>query len=397
MIQSEKLPDSGRCGEELMLYLHIPFCVKKCRYCDFLSGPYPEEVRKKYLKALLKEIRCRCGELSDKTVTSIFFGGGTPSLLEPEEVEAVLGECRKYLYIRDDAEITMECNPGTADRRKFDGYREAGVNRLSLGLQSPREEELRLLGRIHTWNQFLETYNQAREAGFDNVNIDLMSALPGQNLRKWKENLGRILALNPPPEHLSVYSLILEEGTELFEMERKGLLCRELALPSEDEDREMYHATARILKKFGFEQYEISNYARSGYACRHNCGYWTRREYLGLGVGAASLLGEKRFNNERDIQKYMEDPFAGRQEEVLGTKDIVEEFMFLGLRMLEGVGRKEFRMRFGKSMDEVYGDVIRKNCGEGMLADDGERIRLTERGLDLANYVMAQFLSQEDG
>lgn len=392
MIQGQKIPDTGRCGKELMLYLHFPFCVKKCRYCDFLSGPYPREIQREYLKALLKEIRRRCGELSGRPVSSVFLGGGTPSLLEPEEVDAVLRECRKILPMREDAEITMECNPGTADSRKLHGYREAGVNRLSIGLQSPREEELRLLGRIHTWEQFLETYRLARKAGFGNVNIDLMSALPGQNLKKWQENLSRVLSLDPLPEHLSVYSLILEDGTELFEMERKGMLCGDLALPSEDEDREMYHATAGILKKYGYEQYEISNYARPGYACRHNCGYWTRREYLGLGVGAASLLGEKRFCNERDIRKYIKDPFAGRQEEVLERKDVVEEFMFLGLRMLEGVGRKEFRERFGKSMDEVYGEVIRKNCGDGLLRDDGERIRLTERGLDLANYVMARFL-----
>ena len=392
MIHTLDKPDIRRCGEELMLYLHIPFCIKKCKYCDFLSGSYSEEIRKEYLLALRKEIRCRCEELSGRVVTSVFIGGGTPSLLEPVGVDVLLRECRECLSIREDAEITMECNPGTTDPVKLKGYYDAGVNRLSLGLQSPREEELQLLGRIHTWKQFLETYGQARKAGFQNINIDLMSALPGQNRTSWNENLERILTLDPPPEHLSVYSLILEEGTELFEMERDGRLRGEWALPSEDEDRTIYRMTAEILRRHGYEQYEISNYAKPGYACKHNCGYWKRRDYLGLGIGAASLLGDKRYLNERDIRNYIRNPLEGRQEEKLTAKDAREEFLFLGLRMLEGVKRAEFKEVFGVSLDEIYGDVISRNCRDGLLGDSGEGIYLTDRGLDLSNYVMAQFL-----
>lgn len=392
MIHALYKPAKKRCGEELMLYLHIPFCIKKCRYCDFLSGSYSGEIRREYLRALREEIRCRCGELSGKEVTSIFVGGGTPSLLEPDEVDGLLRECGKSIPIQENAEITLECNPGTTDPFKLKGYYDAGVNRLSIGLQSPREEELQLLGRIHNWEQFLETYRQAREAGFTNINIDLMSALPGQNTDCWRENLIRILTLDPPPEHLSVYSLILEEGTELFEMERNGKLAGEWALPSEDEDREIYHTTSEILKEYGYEQYEISNYAKPGYACGHNCGYWKRRDYLGLGIGAASLLGEKRFQNGQDIRNYIRDPLGGRQEEILTAKDAMEEFLFLGLRMLEGVERSAFRDAFGVSMNEIYGEVIRRNSRDGLLVDEGDRICLTARGLDLSNYVMAQFL-----
>lgn len=380
------------CGEELMLYLHIPFCVKKCNYCDFLSGPCSEEVQRKYLDALKKEIRSRCSDLAGREVSSVFIGGGTPSLLEPGQIGELLAECRKHLIFQDGAEMTVECNPGTVDFARLRGFLEAGINRLSIGLQSARNEELSLLGRIHTWEDFQDTYIQAGKAGFRNINVDLISALPGQTPETWEETLQKVLALEPAPQHLSVYSLILEEGTVFYEMDREGKFCGSLSLPSEETDRLIYEKTSKILTRAGYRQYEISNYAKPGFACRHNCGYWKRRDYLGLGVGAASLLGDTRYGNTRDIRAYIRDPLAGRKEQRLTKKEEMEEFLFLGLRMLEGIGRTEFYNSFGVKPDEIYREVIRKNCGDGLLTDDGERIRLTKRGLDLSNYVFMQFL-----
>lgn len=375
-----------------MLYLHVPFCVRKCLYCDFLSGAYDQAVRKAYLEALSQEIEIRWRECSGRPVTSIFLGGGTPSLLEPEELAQLMGKLRESFAIAEDAEITMECNPGTAGYGKFVGYKQAGINRLSMGLQSANNEELRLLGRIHTFEDFLSTYEGARKAGFTNVSLDLMSALPGQTFLSWQETLEKVLALQPLPEHLSVYSLILEEGTRFYDMERQGLFRDGLAIPSEELDRDMYHYTSERLRRAGFEQYEISNYARPGYVCRHNFGYWTRKEYLGLGLGAASLLGEVRYANETNLERYLRDPAAGRTEERLTRQEQMEEFAFLGLRTTQGVLRTDFETAFGEKLDDLYASVIRKNVSDGLLEDGGERIRLTERGMDLSNYVMAQFL-----
>lgn len=382
-------------NKELMLYLHVPFCARKCHYCDFLSGVHSSETISRYVDAIRREIRERGKEYSGRSVTSIFFGGGTPSLLSHAQVCAILETVRSVFFLRDDAEITMECNPGTATAENLSGYRRAGVNRLSIGLQSVKEEELRLLGRIHDFPAFLETYRMAREAGFQNVSVDLMNALPGQTPDTWKETLESVLSLVPAPEHVSVYSLIVEEGTRFYDWEKEGKFTGRLALPSEDEDREMYAYTGRRLREAGLLQYEISNYARPGMQCRHNYGYWTRKEYLGLGTGAASLLGEVRYLNETELSKYLEDPLAGRSAQPLSKKDQMEEFLFLGLRTTRGVKRKEFRECFGEEMDGLWKAVIGKNVADGLLEDDGEGIRLTARGMDLGNYVSAQFLLEE--
>lgn len=382
-------------NKELMLYLHVPFCARKCHYCDFLSGVHSSETISRYVDAIRREIRERGKEYSGRSVTSIFFGGGTPSLLSHAQVCAILETVRSVFFLRDDAEITMECNPGTATAENLSGYRRAGVNRLSIGLQSVKEEELRLLGRIHDFPAFLETYRMAREAGFQNVSVDLMNALPGQTPGSWKETLESVLSLVPAPEHVSVYSLIVEEGTRFYDWEKEGKFTGRLALPSEDEDREMYAYTGRRLREAGLLQYEISNYARPGMQCRHNFGYWTRKEYLGLGPGAASLLGEVRYLNESELSKYLEDPLAGRSAQPLSKKDQMEEFLFLGLRTTRGVKRKEFRECFGEEMDGLWKAVIGKNVADGLLEDDGEGIRLTARGMDLGNYVSAQFLLEE--
>lgn len=380
------------------LYLHIPFCVKKCLYCDFLSFPETEagvEIRSRYVDKLSEEIRS-CGKRYGKrTVSSIFIGGGTPSLLFPEQIHQLMQAVRESFFVEEDAEITIEANPGAFDERRVCVWREEGINRLSLGLQSANEEELRLLGRIHSYEEFLESFHLARKAGFDNINVDLMSALPGQTLEDYQETLKKVLALSP--EHISAYSLILEEGTPFYER------YDESSLPEEEEDRAMYHETKRMLASCGYERYEISNYARPGRECRHNIGYWNGTDYLGVGIGAASLMDGKRFAVTTSLQKYLscdaEDFLHGRQypnEETLTGKERMEEFMFLGLRLTGGVSASEFKRRFGCELESVYWEALEKLEREGLIAMEGageERsFRLTDYGLDVSNYALAEFL-----
>lgn len=386
----------------LELYIHIPFCVKKCLYCDFLSASASEAEREAYMEALFLEIRERAVECKEYQVCSIFIGGGTPSVLSGERIEQMLSLIGENYALTEDAEINIEVNPGTVDGEKLRIYRRAGVNRLSIGLQSAIDEELRSLGRIHTWQQFLETYQQARAAGFDNLNVDLMSALPGQTRESYAESLRRVLDLRP--EHISAYSLIVEEGTPFYRAYEKG----QLALPDEDTEREMYRDTERMLLEQGYHRYEISNYALPGKECRHNIGYWTRREYLGFGLGAASLMDNTRFHNGTDRQAYVQAPLEQRQElQQLTVQEQMEETLYLGLRMTRGISSQAFQQRFGVSLEKVYGPVIEKNSRDGLLiyrtyeeADDVpdqgsagiQYLTLTKLGLDLSNYVMAQFL-----
>lgn len=345
------------------------------------------------MAALFREMEGNAETYRDYSVTSVFIGGGTPSVLEPRWIAELLERARTHFPFAD-AEITIEVNPGTADREKLKIYRGAGVNRLSIGLQSASNEELRRLGRIHTYEQFLETYRLAREAGFANINVDLMSALPGQTLDSYRQTLRKVLALTPPPEHISAYSLIVEEGTPFSELAAAG----RLVLPDEDCERLMYQETKRILEEAGLHRYEISNYAREGLFCRHNCGYWRRTEYLGLGLGAASLVGNTRFHNTEDLQEYLGDPLDCRRDfQELTVQEQMEETLFLGLRMTEGVCAKLFRETYGSSLEEVYGEVIQKNIREGLLCWRGDRefLALTEQGLDVSNHVMAEFLFDE--
>lgn len=372
---------------KLELYIHIPFCVQKCKYCDFLSAPASKQVQNAYMEALLSELRGNA--VSDRQVVSVFIGGGTPSVVDAEWISDVMEAIRNHYLLEEGAEITMEVNPGTVTAKRLEQYRAAGVNRLSIGCQSCHDAELSRIGRIHDHQAFLDTYRWARESGFDNINVDLMSALPGQTLESLEDTLHMILSLLPPPEHISVYSLIVEEGTLFFEMQQRG----ELALPDEDMEREMYWRTADILKKYGYEHYEISNYARESYQCRHNVGYWTRRDYLGFGIGAASLYDNVRYKNATDLAAYIKDPLnCHTQIQKLEREEQMEEEMFLGLRLSLGVSEERFREIFGVSMRDVYGEQIRESVEEGLLEDDGKRIVLTKRGVDLANYVIAKFL-----
>lgn len=366
------------------LYIHIPFCVRKCAYCDFLSAPGSEEAKASYTKALLREIEAVKTE--KREVSSIFVGGGTPSALSPSLMGDIFEKIHESFSVAQDAEITIEANPGTLSKEKLFLYKNAGINRLSLGLQSPEEAELKSLGRIHTYEEFLESFSLAREAGFQNINVDLMCALPDQTYEGWIRNLRTVAALHP--EHISAYSLIIEEGTPFAK--------RKLNLPDEDTEYRMYEDTAGILEEYGYEQYEISNYAKKGFVCRHNIGYWTRKEYLGLGLGAASLWGNQRFSNTSDFSAYLKESGSPEKirenRETLSLEDEMSEFMFLGLRMTEGVSKAEFLESFGTPIESVYGKVLDKYKNMGLLEEKEGRIFLTRAGIHVSNGVMAEFL-----
>lgn len=400
---------------ELELYIHIPFCMKKCAYCDFLSGPAPRETIDRYVTALVAEIRQYQKLAENYRVTTIFFGGGTPSILSGGQMKEIFDALRDVFEIQADAEITMEANPGTVTKENLQAYRACGINRISFGLQSVDDKELKLLGRVHTMRQFEESYDLARKAGFQNINVDLISAIPGQTVESWERTLDTVIRMNP--EHISAYSLIIEEGTPFYEIygenakEEQDSRCeRCLAddgkqmdigknfpkLPDEEAERRMYELTAEKLEAAGYLQYEVSNYAKPGYACRHNKGYWQRVEYLGIGTGAASLIENERYQHISDTDLYIRA--NGRLDQIEEEKETldwnaqVEETMFLGLRMKEGVNKQKFRERYHREIQEVYGEVLEKLKEEGLLREEEERICLTKRGNDLSNYVLAQFL-----
>lgn len=376
---------------ELELYIHIPFCARKCAYCDFLSFAAPERSYREYVEKLIEEMYGQSTAYRDYAVTSIFVGGGTPSVLPPELVEALFVAVYDCFAVSADAEITIEANPGTLTMEKLETYLNCGINRLSLGLQSADGEELRTLGRIHSYDDFLKSYQRARQAGFTNINVDLMSALPGQTMQSWKNTLRKVMMLKP--EHISAYSLIIEAGTPFYERYHEN----PEAFPDEETDREMYHLTKELMAAQGYERYEISNYARPGYECRHNIGYWTGAEYLGLGLGASSYTHGFRYHNVTDLEEYLsldlrEPGAAAREIQELTPEEKMEEFMFLGLRLTKGVSGSEFLERFGKNMWNVYGEVFEKLSRQGLILEEPPMVRLTELGIDVSNQVLCEFL-----
>lgn len=392
-------------GKPLSIYLHIPFCARKCLYCDFLSAPADDVTKARYVESLITEIKAEAPKYEAYEVRTVFIGGGTPSILPAEAIAGIMDTLKEQFYFAKEAEITIEVNPGSAEAEKLLAYYRSGINRLSIGLQSSHDRELQQLGRIHTYQDFLRTYQDAVKSGFNNINIDLMSAIPGQTTESYRETLRQILHLSPMPAHISAYSLIIEEGTPFYENTPE--------LPDEDADREMYKITDDMLKESGLERYEISNYARKGYACKHNKVYWRRGDYVGFGIGAASLVDNVRFHNDDDISAYIAGWEAYKQN-ILGKPDILrdvqpltipeqmEEYMFLGLRLTEGISLKEFEDAFGKSIYEVYPDVIDKLVNQGLLIKkigaDGQtdRLALSSFGLDVSNVVMAEFLFSDN-
>ena len=376
--------------KDLGLYLHVPFCMKKCKYCDFLSWAGSEEEQETYVQGLLKEIESYREFAKGYKVSTVFLGGGTPSILSGEQIERILGAVSDVFMMDKHAEITLEMNPGTVTEEKLRSYKKAGINRLSIGLQSVKNENLKLLGRIHTYEEFLQSYELARQEGFKNISVDLISSLPGQTLESWKEELQEIVRLNP--EHVSVYQLILEEGTPFYET----YADHPELLPDEEVSREIYLSTGRILSEAGYEQYEISNYAKPGQESRHNLKYWDRADYLGLGLGAASMVRNIRMTNTRNLKTYLEhcsQPKTMREDvQFLEEPRQMEEFMFLGLRKTRGVSRKEFHRVFGRDMDMVYEKTLAKCLENGMLKEHKDRVFLSEEGVLVSNLVLSEFL-----
>ena len=462
----------------LALYLHIPFCKRKCAYCDFLSFPATKEAQERYCSFLCREIEQAAVCYADEyRISTIFIGGGTPSFISPELIQKIMNKEKSLFSVDADAEISMEMNPGTLGMREdadgcirvtkvqtdgdaeqtgsgaeqTDGdaeqignsaeqasnaakalavYKRSGINRISIGLQSADDIALKKIGRIHTYEDFLRTYDEVRRAGFDNVNIDLMAALPDQSYDEYMDSLAKVVALSP--EHLSCYSLILEEGTPLFENQDK------YKFPDEDTERRMYHDTVKVLGDAGYEHYEISNFAKPGRECRHNIAYWKRGDYLGLGLGASSCMNETRFKEPAEMEMYEKmvsdntviskhnvcdvvmpyetmvpndiegswgitdraDKHGGKfarrpyieEYQVLSEKDRMEETFFVGLRLMEGVDTEKFAVTFGKTVEEVYGALPDKLIDEGLLIRNDRYLALTSYGIDISNYVMAQFL-----
>ncbi|MCR4763152.1 MAG: coproporphyrinogen III oxidase family protein [Lachnospiraceae bacterium] len=434
--------------QPLAVYVHIPFCAKKCAYCDFLSFPPDafaegkETVQRRYFDALLREIDLAAGEmpLRERAVQSIYFGGGTPTYADSRDIKAVLQRLRQRFFVLPDAEISLECNPGATTAEELGALRDAGVNRLSIGAQSFLDEELRLLGRIHSAEDARECFAAARDAGFSNISLDLMAALPGQTQDALLFNVKSAMSL--APEHLSLYSLIIEPGTPFFEryagevqdphFDRPVYRTSDNAtagkdglpevgdddgrhLPGEEEERAMLHAAWSVLEENGYFRYEISNFTRTAaagmdagacgkrqaqdYRCRQNLVYWERGEYLGLGLGSASLIAETRFSNTRKLYAYLEafvtdDPLRAIREDTehLGEASRMEEFMFLGLRLREGVEESRFADAFSVRIDEVYGETLDRLAASGLLLRRDGRVFLTNTGTDLANTAMAEFL-----
>ena len=416
---------------ELELYIHIPFCERKCAYCDFLSFPSVEAERERYVEQLIQEIKSYRGNFDSYEVRSIFIGGGTPSILRGSLVVDIMVACGDTFTMKEDAEITIECNPGSVTEEKAKAWKEAGINRVSIGLQSTSNQELQELGRIHNYEDFLRTYQLLRSVGFHNINVDLISGIPGQTLEQYERSVQAICELDPQPEHISAYGLIVEQGTPYGDryLDQEGNIlnnftsCEEsskakvnqngfeqnmpLPLPDEDTDQSMYDRTAELLSEYGYHRYEISNYALAGYECLHNVGYWQRVEYIGLGLGASSLIGNCRLKQTEDMQEYMDRDFCSGIHEIetmlqyntiksfekLSQKDEIEEYIMLGLRMMKGISNTTCIETYGYSfMDECKNQILALQ-DMGLVNVDHEWLRLTEKGIRVSNYVIAEMLA----
>ena len=378
---------------KISLYIHIPFCIKKCLYCDFLSGPYDDKVRFSYVEALVNELRFKANIYSGYEVVSIFIGGGTPSILTNDQIMKIMDTIYDCYLISDDAEITMEVNPGTVSAKdQVLGYKEANINRVSIGLQSALDSELKLLGRIHSVNDFENTYGLFVDAGFKNLNVDLISGLPNQKCEDFSQSLRYVTTLGDEIKHISAYGLIIEEGTPFYE--KYGENKEPIESINEDVDRKIYKITQDMLSAAGFVQYEISNYSKNGYDCKHNIRYWRRENYIGFGIGAASLFNNVRWSNTSDINKYILNNGICEEEELikLSVNDQMEEFMFLGLRMKDGVSVRDFYSYFKQDMPDKYMNIIDKYINMSMLKRNKDRIMLTDEGINVSNTIMSEFL-----
>lgn len=378
--------------KELGMYIHIPFCIRKCQYCDFISFENQQSKTEEYVSAIVKEIKGTKKEIGEKELSTIYIGGGTPSILEIKEIEKIIDTIKKEFTISKSAEITIEVNPGTVTKEKLETYRRIGINRISIGLQSTNNEILKQIGRIHTYEQFLATYQMAREVGFQNCNVDLMLALPRQTLEILEESLEKVMALQP--EHISVYSLIIEENTPMFQEYQN----HEEMFPDEEKERSMYWKVKETLEKKGYQQYEISNFAKPGYESRHNVNCWNQEEYIGIGVAAHSYYQKTRYSNTTNLVNYIQNIQKGigkknRQiQEEQTNQEQKKEYMLLGLRKIEGVSIADFRSKFIQEPIQLYKKELNKLVKEQLIQIDEQRIRLTKKGLDFANLVWEEFV-----
>lgn len=375
----------------LGLYIHVPFCAQKCNYCDFNSYKIEEKNQKTdYLISIRKEMELYKEEFKSKEFTSVFLGGGTPSILTPEELTTLMENIYSNFNIGKDAEITMECNPGTLDKVKLKAIKSLGINRLSMGLQVTQDHHLKYIGRIHTYEQFEKNYKDAIEVGINNINVDLMYSLPNQSFDEWKETLNKIINLNP--SHISAYSLILEEGTKFYDM----YLNKEFELNDEEVDINIYNYTIDTLYKNGYHQYEISNYSKEGYECKHNIVYWQCDNYLGLGPGASGYINNYRYSNICDIKGYNKcleyDKRPIEEKNILSKKDEMEEFIFMGLRMNKGINLDEFYKRFNIDFKHRYNDILDKLKNLNLIIEQNNNIILTQRGREISNTVFVEFI-----
>ena len=375
--------------DKISLYIHIPFCAQKCLYCDFPSFARKDHLRKAYIEALNKEIISLREKHNNLEINTIFIGGGTPSVLEADELECLLKEVAK-LNMAKDIEYSMECNPGNLTEEKLEVMKNYGVNRISIGLQAKQDNLLKGLGRIHNYKTFKENFLLAKKVGFNNINVDLMFGLPNQRLNEWEETLREIISLEPA--HISAYSLIIEEGTAFYNLYEND----KLKLPTEEEERKMYHLAKKILEENGFNQYEISNYAKEGKECRHNLAYWNMDNWIGVGSAAASYINGKRIKNISSVEEYINsiNEKGEAVEEIINNSknDNMEEFMFMGLRKINGIDENEFKKRFSMNINDVYGEILNKYIDEGLLIRDSGRIFLSEKGIEISNIIMADFL-----
>lgn len=382
--------------KNLGIYIHIPFCKQRCYYCDFVSYANKQEKVKEYINCIMKEIDSYLYELENYDVTTIYIGGGTPSFIDSIYIVNILNKLRDKLKNNDtnwsSIEITIEVNPGTVTLEKLKQYKEAGANRVSIGLQSANDKLLKQIGRIHNYQEFLDTYKTAKKVGFKNINVDLMLGLPSQDIQDLKETIEEIVKLDP--EHISVYSLILEENTKMEQCIKSG----KLELPDEEVERQMYWYVKNKLELNGYEQYEISNFSKKERESKHNTNCWRQKEYIGLGVAAHSYINKKRYSNIEDLDKYIENIKANEIEknrithEIQTIAEAQKEYMILGLRTIKGVSIQEFKEKYGENPIYLFRKELNKLVNEELLEIDLDSIKLTNKGLDLANLVFEEFV-----
>lgn len=376
--------------KDISLYIHIPFCKSKCYYCDFVSFCEEDEKIDKYIDALLTELKLYREKLSNYRIKTIFIGGGTPSSIDENYIKRILDYINKNYKTKNLVEVSIEANPGTFNPKKMETYRDAGINRVSLGVQTLDDDILKSIGRIHDRKDFYKSLECAREMGIRNINADLIFGLPGQNLNHVMDSLSEMLELKIP--HISYYGLILEKDTLLYDLYQKN----KVSFPTEAEEREMYHNIVRFLKENGYKHYEISNFALEGYECKHNLAYWNIDPYLGVGLNSHSNIDHKRFSNTVNIDDYIKSLDEGKLpvvcEDYIDQKTEMEEFCILGLRKIDGIDKEEFKRRFNTNIEDIYKVQIKKHIKGGLIRNTKKYISLTKRGLDLSNLVEVDFL-----